>query len=203
MRRTPVVNPAVIERVESDAADLGSIAPATLKRMLFSICTINAFERAVIDLKRDDCVWGPIHISIGQEAIAAACMAALRRGDRVTGRHRAHHDTLAKILEYVLPDGWDPTVGSLPEAASDAVYRTLAEIMGLAPGWCGGRGGSMHLRHRDAGVLGTNAIVAGGVPLSVGAALAARHLGEETVVAAFMGDGAVNQGAFHPGQHGP
>ncbi len=182
--------------VTSTSDDLAAIPPLTARRMLFTMFAINAFERAVIDLKGHDCVWGPIHISIGQEAIAAGCAAALDRTDSVTGSHRAHHISLAKILEFVLPD-WDPSTGLLPEAGADAVYRTLAEIMGLAPGWCGGRGGSMHLRHRDAGLLGTNAIVAGGVPLSVGAALAGRRLGGRGVVAAFMGDGAVNQGAFH------
>lgn len=165
--------------------------------MLFEIFTINAFERNLIELKKHDCVWGPIHVSIGQEAIAAASIAALRRSDMITGSHRAHHITLAKILEYLLPDEWDPSEADVPSDAEEAVFKTLAEIMGLAPGFCGGRGGSMHLRHREAGVLGTNAIVAGGVPLSVGAAMASRQAGRDNIVVAYMGDGAVNQGSFH------
>ncbi|TVQ17579.1 MAG: MFS transporter [Spirochaetaceae bacterium] len=202
-RRRPLMNHEPIgtliepQLVTSTTDDLAAIPPLLARRMLFTMQTINAFERAVIDLKGHNCVWGPIHISIGQEAIAAASVAALDTRDKITGSHRAHHITLAKILEYVLPGDWDPAAHDLPDGGTDAVYRTLAEIMGLAPGWCGGRGGSMHLRHRDAGVLGTNAIVAGGVPLSVGAALAERRLGGGGVVAAFMGDGAVNQGAFH------
>ncbi len=183
--------------VTSSKAEIDVIPRATAKRMLFSIFLINAFERSVIDLKSNDCVWGPIHISIGQEAVAAAAMAGLRSEDMITGSHRAHHITLAKILEHVLPKEWDPVTADVPDEARQAVYRTLAEIMGLADGYCGGRGGSMHLRCREAGVLGTNAIVAGGVPLSVGAALASRKRSRDDVVLAFMGDGAVNQGAFH------
>ena len=197
MNHEPIGRLIQPQLVTSTADDVGAIAPLTARRVLFTMSAINAFERAVIDLKGHDCVWGPIHISIGQVAIAAASIAAMEPYDKITGSHRAHHISLAKILEYVLPDGWDPAVHDLPDVAADAIYRTLAEIMGLAPGWCGGRGGSMHLRHRDAGVLGTNAIVAGGVPLSVGAALTERRMGGRGVVAAFMGDGAVNQGAFH------
>lgn len=183
--------------VTANPSDVEALPSSVARRMLFEVFTINAFERSVIELKKHDCVWGPIHISIGQEGIAAASIAALDRTDMITGSHRAHHITLAKILEYLLPDGWDPSTSDIPPDAEEAVFKTLAEIMGLAPGWCGGRGGSMHLRHRDAGVLGTNAIVAGGVPLSVGAALASRKLGRNNVVIAYLGDGAVNQGSFH------
>lgn len=190
----PTVN---MRLVTATPSDIRLLRPTIARRMLFEIFAINAFERSVIELKKHDCVWGPIHISIGQEAIAAASITALERSDMVTGSHRAHHITLAKILEYLLPDEWDPTNNEVPADAEEAVFKTLAEIMGLAPGWCGGRGGSMHLRHREAGVLGTNAIVAGGVPLSVGAALASRKLGRTDVVVAYLGDGAVNQGSFH------
>ncbi len=174
-----------------------SLSAAQSSRALFHIFVINAFERAVMALKNDDCIWGPIHISIGQEAVAASVAGVLRRDDLITGSHRAHHISLAKILDFVLPDDWDPGSGEAPEGAFDAVYRTLAEIMGLSPGWGGGRGGSMHLRHPDAGVLGTNAIVSGGVPLSVGAAFARRRAGLDSVVVAFLGDGGVYQGSFH------
>ena len=75
------------------------------------------------------------------------------------------------------------------------LYRTLAEIMGLAPGFCKGRGGSMHLRWAEAGALGTNAIVGGGVPLANGAAWACKRRGAGDVVFTFLGDGAVNIGA--------
>jgi 2-oxoisovalerate dehydrogenase E1 component len=73
--------------------------------------------------------------------------------------------------------------------------RTLAEIMGLAEGFCGGRGGSMHLRWDEAGALGTNGIVGGGVPLAAGAALAQLRAGDGAVTATYFGDGATNIGS--------
>jgi 2-oxoisovalerate dehydrogenase E1 component len=185
------------EEWKSAEGDAGSMDPLTALRVLFEIFLINAFERAVIRLKQDDCVNGPIHISIGQEAVAAAAVAALATKDQISASHRAHHQFLAKTMNAVLPPEWNPRVGDLPAAGQEAVNRTLAEIMGLQPGWCGGRGGSMHLRNMAAGVLGTNGIVGGGVPLATGAALAARRSGSGAIAVAFFGDGAVNQGAFH------
>lgn len=197
MRQSDIGPTLDMRLVQSSPSDIGDLPATVVRRVLFEIFAINAFERRVIELKKHNCVWGPIHISIGQEAIAAASIAALDRSDKITGSHRAHHITLAKVLEYFLPAEWDPVSADVPKAAEEEVFRTLAEIMGLAPGICGGRGGSMHLRHPEAGVLGTNAIVAGGVPLSVGAALASRKLGRSDIVVAYMGDGAVNQGSFH------
>lgn len=185
------------QMVVSDDADQGKLGKGLSARILFQIYLINAFERSIIDLKADDCVNGPIHLSIGQEAVAAACMAALDVGDRIAGSHRAHHQFLAKALNHVLPKKWDPSREDLPVEGREVVRRTLAEIMGLAPGYCGGRGGSMHLRWEEAGVLGTNAIVAGGVPLSTGAAYAEKFRKSGNVIVSFFGDGAANQGSFH------
>lgn len=185
------------QRWSSQQDDVASLPHVASARMLFSMLLINAFERGVIDLKRDDCVWGPIHISIGQEAVAAGTMAALQKGDKIAGSHRAHHVFIAKALEYLVPEDWDPRESSFPEPGQEMVTKTLAEIMGLSTGYCGGRGGSMHLRYADAGVLGTNAIVAGGVPLSAGAAFAEKIKESGSIVVCFLGDGAVNQGSFH------
>ncbi len=185
------------EEWRSAGSDVGAMDPLTAVRVLFEIYLINAFERSVIRLKQDDCVNGPIHISIGQEAVAAAAMAALTTEDQISASHRAHHQFLAKTMNAVLPAGWDPRTEDLPAAGQEVVNRTLAEIMGLAAGYCGGRGGSMHLRNIASGVLGTNAIVGGGIPLATGAALAAKRAGSGHIVVAFFGDGAVNQGAFH------
>ncbi len=189
--------PAARCRYTSGAGCIETLDKVVARRILFYLHLIKSFEQNVIRLKTADCVWGPIHISIGQEAVAAASITALLPGDKITGSHRAHHITLAKILEHELAPRWDPTTTELPASAREAVYRVLAEIMGLSPGLCGGRGGSMHLRSKEAGVLGTNAIVAGGVPLSVGSALAAKRHNTGCVTVAFLGDGAVNQGAFH------
>ena len=182
---------------QSEPKDLGLLSGERSIRIYFLMRLINEFERRVIELKRSDCVWGPIHISIGQEAVAAATIAAIDKKDRIAGSHRAHHVFLAKALQYVLPDDWRAESGSIPAEAQDVVNRTLAEIMGLSPGFCGGRGGSMHLRWIEGGILGTNAIVAGGVPLSAGAAFAEQYRGSGKVVVCYLGDGAVNQGSFH------
>ncbi len=183
--------------VVSETEDIKRVPQLSARRIYFLMRLINAFERRVVELKRSDCVWGPIHLSIGQEAVATASLAALEAGDKIAGSHRAHHVFLAKALLHVLPPEWDPVAGSVPPEAQEVVNRTLAEIMGLAPGFCGGRGGSMHLRWIEAGILGTNAIVAGGVPLSAGAALAERYRETGRVVVCYLGDGAVNQGSFH------
>ena len=181
----------------SRSADIAALEPRLAARLLFDVCAIQDFEHAVLELKNDDCVWGPAHTSVGQEAIAAASAAACRLSDKWTGTHRAHHQYLAKALQYAVPATWDAATEALPEAGTDAIFRGLAEIMGLKAGHGGGRGGSMHLRWKEAGFLGSNAIVAGGVPLSVGVAYAEKFRQTGDVMVAFFGDGAINQGAFH------
>ncbi|GAG99838.1 unnamed protein product, partial [marine sediment metagenome] len=158
---------------------------------------INEFEHTLFGLKNDDCVWGPVHGSVGQEAVAAGAIAALRKTDKVLATHRSHHHFLAKTLHYMLPKGWNPTQDELPQTVADAVKKTMAEIMGLALGWCGGHGGSMHLRNAEAGFLGSNAIVGGGIPISIGAAYTEKFKKTGDIVVCFFGDGAVNQGSFH------
>jgi len=185
------------QRWSSDETDLSTIEPLLATRILFNTLFINEFEHAVLRLKNDDCVWGPVHTSVGQEALAAATMAALRKNDKIAGSHRAHHQFLSKTMNFVLDETWDPRKENLPEEVRNAVKRTLAEIMGLASGYCGGRGGSMHLRYIEAGILGTNAIVGGGIPIATGAAYAEKYKKSGNVVVCFFGDGAVNQGSFH------
>ncbi|MHB0998441.1 MAG: alpha-ketoacid dehydrogenase subunit alpha/beta [Armatimonadota bacterium] len=182
---------------KSTSSDLVKADPAIVKQIIFETFLIRAFEHAVLELKNDDCVWGPVHSSVGQEVVAASSIAALRTGDKIAGTHRAHHQFLAKVLNYAAPAGWDPCSVNIASEVQDVVTRTLAEIMGLSPGYCGGRGGSMHLRHADAGVIGTNAIVGGGIPLATGAAFAEKRLGTGNIVVSYFSDGAVNQGSFH------
>ena len=140
--------------------DLKGINPGLLSRMLFDVHVIQKFELSVLDLKNQECVWGPVHTSVGQEAVAVGTVAALSPADKFFGTHRSHHQFLAKALQYAVPGDWNPVVHELPEEAATVVRRTMAEIMGLADGYCGGRGGSMHLRWKEAGFLGSNAIVA-------------------------------------------
>lgn len=182
---------------ESEESDLRTVSPPVLARMLFSIDVINEFEESLLALKKDDCVWGPVHSSIGQEAIAAGSAAAIRPSDKFFGTHRSHHIFLAKTLQYYTPEHWNPLLTDLPVAGKEVVRKTLAEIMGLSDGYCGGRGGSMHLRCEEAGFLGSNAIVGGGIPLAIGAAFAEKYHKTGNVVVCFFGDGAINQGAFH------
>ena len=185
------------QRWRSDAGDLAALPKRVAARLLFDVLLINRFELALLELKGSGAVWGPVHTSVGQEATAAATVAALRPSDKFAATYRSHHQFLAKALQYRVAPEWDPAAAALPEAGLEVVRRTMAEIMGLAPGYCGGRGGSMHLRYPEAGFLGSNAIVGGGVPLAAGAAYAERCAGSGNVVLAFVGDGALHQGALH------
>ena len=186
-----------LHRWQSEESDLTALEPRLAALLTFNMLVINEFEHALLRLKKDDCVWGPVHSSVGQEAAAVGAIGSLRRGDKVFSTHRAHHQFLAKALGYVLPESWDPRSEALPGAGADVIYRTMAEIMGLEPGYCGGRGGSMHLRWAEAGFLGSNAIVGGGIPLATGAAFAEKSRKSGNIALCFFGDGAINQGAFH------
>ncbi len=181
----------------SEPEDLAAMPANLAARIYFDLCLINYFEHAALRLKNAGAIWGPVHTSVGQEATAGAVIHALHTADKVTGTHRSHHHFLAKAMQYVLPSDWQPHTDTLPEEGFIALRRTLAEIMGLAPGFCGGRGGSMHLRWVEAGFLGSNAIVGGGIPLSTGAAFAEKQRKTGNIVVCYFGDGAVNQGAFH------
>jgi len=118
----------------------------------------------------------PMHLCIGQEAIATGVCAALRDDDIAYSNHRAHGHYLAK--------GGD-------------LNAMVAELYGRATGCCGGRGGSMHLIDLKVGFHGATPIVGGTVPLAVGAAWAARLRGEDRVGVTFFGDGCFEEGVVH------
>ena len=174
--------------------DWDTVDAAVLGQMLSLLHAIRAFEETVLRLASEGLIHGPAHSSIGQEAAAVGSIMALRPSDQLNGSHRGHHQFLAKALAFLGPDSMDPHA-ELTASARNVLYRALAEIMGLAPGFCRGRGGSMHLRWREAGVLGTNAIVGGGVPFAAGAAWAHKHAGTDAVTVTYFGDGAVNIGS--------
>ncbi|MHB1317701.1 MAG: alpha-ketoacid dehydrogenase subunit alpha/beta [Anaerolineae bacterium] len=197
VKLTALAPPAICRRLELEPVDRATIPALARVRMLALMHLIRAFENRVLDLKEADLVHGPAHTSVGQEAVAAGVAVALRSTDLIGSTHRAHGHFLAKALLAYAPPDWDPLRSQTTPAMQDAVYRTLAEIMGLAAGWCGGRGGSMHLYDRASGNLGSNAIVGGGIPLATGAAWAEHLRGRDTVVVSFFGDGAINQGCFH------
>ena len=193
-RRSALDYPNIL-RVEPGAVDLTAVLPTTLAMALFLIETIRRFERWLLD--NAGLVPGPLHSSIGQEAVAAGMALAMEPVDRLTSTHRAHHDVLARLIVHAAPIGFDPrSAAEPPEAVVSAVRRTLAEILGLAEGLCGGRGGSMHLADAAAGVS-TSAIVAGGIPAGAGGALAAKLRANGGAAVAVVGDGGLAIGAFH------
>lgn len=118
----------------------------------------------------------PMHLCIGQEAIAAGVCAALRHDDVAYSNHRAHGHYLAK---------------------GGSLNAMIAELYGRATGCCGGRGGSMHLIDQRVGFMGATPIVGGTVPLAVGAAWAARLQGNDRLGVAFFGDGCFEEGVMH------
>lgn len=137
---------------------------------------IRCFEQRLSELFTADQVPGTAHFCIGQEACAVGAIAALQPEDLVTSNHRGHGHFLAK--------GADPR-------------RVLAEIMGKATGYCGGRGGSQHMSCPQLGYLGSNGITGGMIPVATGAALSQKLLATGRVVLCFFGDGATGTGAFH------
>jgi len=120
-------------------------------------------------------VRGPLHVSIGQEAVAAGVCAHLLREDLLTSSHRGHGHTLAKGAD---------------------MRRMMAELFGRVDGYNGGKGGSMHIADFSVGMLGANGVVAAGLPIACGAAHAIKLRGQPRIVACFFGDGAVNRGPF-------
>lgn len=137
---------------------------------------IREFELRAIAERRIGLIPGFIHACIGQEATAVGAGMALDKQDVITSTHRGHGHLLAK--------GGDPA-------------HMMAELAGRATGYCGGRGGSLHIADFELGSMGANGIVAGGIPMAVGAALAFKMRDEPRVALAFFGDGAANEGAFH------
>lgn len=180
--------------LSTTAADWKAADPALLATMLGQLHLIRAFEERVLDLAGEGLVHGPAHSSIGQEGGAVGSIVALRSTDAVNGSHRGHHQFLAKALTHVAPGGL--ALDALVTADIQTVLqRTLAEILGLAQGYCRGRGGSMHLQWFEAGALGTNAIVGGGAPMATGNAWAQKRAGTTDLTINYFGDGAAQIGS--------
>ena len=137
---------------------------------------IRRFEEAAEDSYIRGLSYGTMHLSIGQEATAVGMCAPLSDADYITSTHRGHGHCIAKGAELA---------------------PMFAEFLGREAGYCKGRGGSMHIAEPAKGNLGANGIVAGGLPIAVGAALSAKKRRTGAVAVAFFGDGANNEGAFH------
>jgi 2-oxoisovalerate dehydrogenase E1 component len=182
-----------VQMVTTDA-DWDAAAPGLLTSMLSQLVLIRTFEEYVLELAGEGLIHGPAHSSVGQEAGAVGSAIGLRSADTVNGSHRGHHQFLAKVLAHLSPEGIDPTT-PYPQDVRAVLLRTLAEICGLDRGFSHGRGGSMHLQWLEAGAIGTNAIVGGGVPLAAGSAWAHRQAGTDAVSVTYFGDGASNIGS--------
>ena len=180
--------------IKTTRDDWAAIDPKLAGTMLAQLHLIRAFEEKVLELAAQGIVHGPAHAAVGQEGGAVGSALAMRASDQVNGSHRAHHQFLAKALSYVKGGGIDPAAAPGGDIR-DLSKRTLAEILGLAQGFCRGRGGSMHLRWAESGNLGTNAIVGGGVPMAAGAAWAHKRAATGDVVYTYFGDGATNIGS--------
>jgi TPP-dependent pyruvate/acetoin dehydrogenase alpha subunit len=153
-----------------------TLAPALLLQMFEVMTRIRLFEQKAKELFLQGRIRGTLHLSIGEEGTSAGAGLALNPDDYIMTTHRGHGHALAR--------GTEP--GPL-----------LAEIMGKRGGLCEGRGGSMHIFDVPHGVLGANAIVAGGIPLATGVALALQMRRAPQVILCFFGDGAANEGEFH------
>jgi TPP-dependent pyruvate/acetoin dehydrogenase alpha subunit len=163
--------------MSSTVAELpAELSRAQLVGMLRTMLMIRQFDQRALELYREGAMRGTTHPYIGMEAVAVGACATLRRDDRITSTHRGHGHCLAK--------------GGAPRLM-------MAELLGRATGYCRGKGGSMHIADIDAGILGANGIVGGGIGLATGAALAARLAGRDDVSLCFFGDGALNQGILH------
>jgi acetoin:2,6-dichlorophenolindophenol oxidoreductase subunit alpha len=152
-----------------------AIADQELVRLYRTMLTIRRFEERASKEFRAGAVPGLVHSYIGQEAVATGVCANLRPEDRIVSNHRGHGHLIAKGAD---------------------VRRMMAEIYGKKTGYCKGKGGSMHIADFGIGILGANGIVAAGLPIATGAALAAKLEGQGRIVVVFFGDGACQEGEF-------
>lgn len=139
---------------------------------------IRLFEERIQDLYARGLIPGSVHLYIGQEAIAAGVCINLRKEDYITSTHRGHGHLIAKGADLRL---------------------MMAELFGKKTGYCKGKGGSMHMADLEVGILGSNGIAGGGIPIAVGAGLSIKLRGTDQVAVCFFGDGASNNGTFHEG----
>jgi TPP-dependent pyruvate/acetoin dehydrogenase alpha subunit len=144
--------------------------------LFYKALRIRLVEEAIIGLYPTDKIQSPVHLSIGQEAVAVGICQSLRRSDLLFGSYRSH--------AYYLAKGGD-------------LMTMFAELYGKSTGCAGGKAGSMHLAAPDVGFMGSSAVVASTIPHAVGAALAASRLGKDQVVVAVFGDGATEEGVYH------
>jgi TPP-dependent pyruvate/acetoin dehydrogenase alpha subunit len=156
--------------------NMSEIGPQLLQAMYQTAATIRRFEQRAIEQYRLGNIRGYFHPYLGEEAIAVGSIAALEPDDYIVSTHRGHGHAIAK--------GHDPA-------------RMMAELFGKETGYCRGRGGSMHVASRSVRNLGANGIVAGGLGIAAGAALAIKQRGGSEIVLAFCSDGSSANGMWH------
>lgn len=164
------------QKTKNEPFALSKYTHEQLKEALRKMHLIRKFEEGAEDCYTRGLIHGTMHLSIGQECSAVGSCMPLAEDDQITSTHRGHGHCVAKGAE---------------------VSRMFAEFFGKETGYCKGRGGSMHIADVEKGNLGANGIVAGGIPIAVGAALTSKQLKTGKVVICFFGDGANNEGAFH------
>ncbi len=174
---TPVlrtVNP--MKPLPQEARDLSDLSHELLKTMFTEMLRVRLVEEKLASLYPEQEIRSPLHLYLGQEAIAVGVCLNLLPTDYKFGTYRGH---------------------GLYVASGGALGAMMAELYGREAGCARGRGGSMHMTAPERGLLGCSAIVGGTVPLAVGAALAASLSGSGRVAAAFFGDGAIDEGVFY------
>lgn len=181
------------QEVRSTPQDWAEADPKLLETFLGQLHLIRAFEEEILELSGQGLVHGPAHSSVGQEGGAVGSIVGLRSSDGVNGSHRGHHQFLAKAISHISPHL--DLNNLVSEEMQAMLQKTAAEILGLDQGFSHGRGGSMHLQWLEAGALGTNAIVGGGVPLAAGNAWNQLHSDTDDLTISYFGDGAVNIGS--------
>ena len=147
-----------------------------LIELLRRMWLIRAFEEKVSALYAERQIVGLLHLGIGQEAVAVGTCSLLRTDDLVYGGHRSHGHAIAKGAD---------------------INRLMAEIAGRATGYCGGKGGSMHIVAKECGFMTATGVVGGTIPLALGAAFVAKEKKQGQLAVVYFGDGAGQVGPFH------
>jgi pyruvate dehydrogenase E1 component alpha subunit len=147
-----------------------------LLRMYSQMLRIRRVEERLLEIFAQGKIPGFIHVSIGQEAVPVGVCSVLRPDDYISNTHRGHGQALAKGAD---------------------LKPFMAEIYGRRDGYCRGKAGSMHIACKELGIIGSNGVVGGGIPISLGTAFASQYQGNDRVTVCFFGDGATNEGTFH------
>lgn len=164
-----------------------SLTKEQLLTYLRQMMEIRALENNIANLLGKAVLKGASHLYAGQEAVAVGAIGALKDTDIITSTHRGHGHAHAH----------GDSAAETPEEKQAHYNKMMAEVLGKSGGYCKGKGGSMHIADVDHGNLGATGIVGGNIPVAVGAALAQKLQGTDSVVVCFFGDGATNTGNFH------